>query len=121
MSERRVLIVEDEPVNSRLLEILFTRWGWRTHAVVSGQQFLDTALAGGFHLAVVDLRLPDLDGLEAIRRLRIQEQTRLPVVVVTAEAAPAGRERALAAGADSYLSKPFRAEDLESEIERLMG
>ncbi len=81
--------------------------GYRTLEAWSGRQALELALGVKPDLVVMDVRLPDIDGLAALSRLRADERTAaIPVVALTAQAMAGDRERFLAAGFDGYLSKP---------------
>ena len=109
-----VLYVEDNVSNLRLVErVLELRPGWRLTHAGDGATGLDLALSGVFDLVLLDQNLPDLHGLEVLRQLRSREnRLDVPVVILSADAAPGKVTRALNAGASDYLVKPFSVEGL---------
>ena len=110
----RVLLAEDNPVNRRLAEILLTRAGCTVTTAVTGRQAVDLCMrsAEGFDLILMDVQMPELDGLAATAELRGRGCTGVPIVAMTAGALQGDRERCLAAGMNDYLAKPVRAEQL---------
>ncbi|MGW4912903.1 response regulator transcription factor [Streptomyces sp. NPDC004270] len=113
----RVLIVDDEPGLTELLSVAVTEAGWRPYPALDGQSALRLARGCAPHAVVLDGMLPDLDGLQVLRRLRY-EMPRLPVLMLTARDAVEHRIDGLAAGADDYVTKPF---SLEEVVLRLRG
>jgi CheY-like chemotaxis protein len=117
-----VLFVEDNPVN-QLLGLHFLRsLGAQATLAENGLQALAAIEANAFDLVLMDWHLPEMDGLEATRRIRAREAEsggrRVPIVAVTANAMQGDRERCFEAGADDYLAKPYRIEQLRALIER---
>lgn len=114
----RVLIIEDESVSRALVEEVLRDLGCVTHHAedgVAGMEALDELRPD---LVVVDLMTPRMHGYEVIRRLRRDDRTRrIPVIVLSAKAYPADRNKALAMGADAFISKPFRAADLRGVLQ----
>ena len=110
----RVLLAEDNPVNRRLAETLLTRAGCTVTTAVTGRQAVDLCMrsAEGFDLILMDVQMPELDGLAATAELRGRGCTGVPIVAMTAGALQGDRERCLAAGMNDYLAKPVRAEQL---------
>lgn len=110
----RVLYVEDNPSNLRLVEqILQLRPSWTLVHAANGAEGLDLATAEPFDLVLLDQDLPDVNGLEVLRRLRVlPDRAATPVTVVSADAAPGQQSRALDAGATGYLVKPFQVDAL---------
>jgi len=114
----RILIIDDELSIRRLLHVLLEGAG---HEIVSAED-----ASHGLHalalqkpdLLILDLGLPDMDGLEALRRLR--EWTALPVLVLSARPDPADKVKALDLGADDYLTKPFDATELLARLRALL-
>ena len=118
----RVLLAEDNIVNQKLQSRLLEKLGHTVTIVGNGKEAVATAESGAFDLIVMDVQMPEMDGLEAasiIRRRQEETSRRIPIMALTAHAAPEDRERCRAAGMDGYLSKPLRLADLEGEIERL--
>jgi CheY-like chemotaxis protein len=117
----RILIVDDEPDN---LDLLTRRLGRRGFQVVTASNALDAlakAKAEPPDLVLMDVKMPDMDGYEATQRLKADETTRrIPVVVLTAQAMPEDRDRALEAGADEYESKPVDLNRLLEKISALL-
>ena len=109
-----VLYVEDNVSNLRLVErVLELRPGWRLTHAGDGATGLDLALSQSFDLVLLDQNLPDIHGLEVLRQLRSREsRIDVPIVVLSADAAPGKVTRALNAGATDYLVKPFSVEGL---------
>jgi DNA-binding response OmpR family regulator len=113
-----ILVVEDDPrVRSALVRALIER-GYATSSASTGMSGLEVAVAERPDLVVVDLGLPDIDGYEVLRMLRAVSQ--VPVVVATAREEDAEIVRALDAGADDYLVKPFTSGQLEARIRAVL-
>jgi DNA-binding response OmpR family regulator len=114
----RVLVVEDSDVNRSLLRILLQRRGYEVEAVGDGQAALDAA-AGGFDLVLLDVGLPDINGLEVCRRLRSNAATaNLTIIMLTGRDHPGDIRDGLAAGADDFLTKPVEEAELMARLAR---
>ena len=111
----RILIVEDEPRLASFLEKGLRASGFVTTTVGEGVSAGRLARDGDFELMILDLGLPDMDGIEVLRGVRGEGQ-RLPVIVLTARGDPHERVTGLDAGADDYLAKPFHFEELLARI-----
>ena len=108
-----ILIADDYDDNRELLRLMLETEGYRIREARNGREALDAALAEAPTVALIDLSMPVLDGWALLRALRADERTRsIPCVAVTAFAANQDRLRALEAGFDAYISKPFRAKEL---------
>jgi signal transduction histidine kinase/CheY-like chemotaxis protein len=122
--ERRlhVLIVEDNELNRLLTSLMLERLGHTFEFAVNGREAVERAAVGRFDLALMDVQMPEMDGLSATRAIRAAETTtgrdRLPIVAVTAEAMTADRERCLEAGMDDYLVKPLDPELFREALTR---
>lgn len=114
---RRALIIEDNPDIRRLLEATLTRQGFEATSAGAGYPALETARRVTPDLITLDLGLPDLDGLEVCRTLRVFSNAY--ILVVTARAAEADRLEALERGADDVLAKPFSPRELQARVEAL--
>lgn len=102
-----VLYIEDNPLNMRLVKKYLQSMGIQMIEAVDGFSGLDMATEAHPDLILVDVNLPDIDGLEVTRRLREQAITaNLPIVALTANAMHGDRERCLGSGCDAYLAKP---------------
>ena len=115
-----VLLVEDNPVNQQLAIRLLEKWGHRVTLARDGQEALDTISAGDFDLALMDMQMPVMGGIEATQRIRARESERglahLPIIAMTANAMQGDREACLAAGMDDYIAKPIKAADLAAKL-----
>jgi PAS domain S-box-containing protein len=117
----KILLAEDNAVNRRLAIALLQKRGHHIAATENGQQALDALERENFDLVLMDVQMPVLDGLDAIRAIRAKEQSsgsHLPIIALTAHAMKGDRERCLASGADDYVTKPIRTPDLLAAIDR---
>ncbi|UCG80019.1 MAG: response regulator, partial [Desulfobacterales bacterium] len=117
-----ILLVEDNPVNRKVAETILKKRGHRVAIASNGREALEALDKESFDLVLMDVQMPEMDGFEATERIRGREKgngEHIPIVAMTAHAMKGDRERCLAAGMDSYISKPIRAEDLFSVIEKL--
>jgi signal transduction histidine kinase/CheY-like chemotaxis protein len=124
----RVLLVEDNAVNQRVALAMLARVGCTAEVAETGLAAVDAVARGGLDLVLMDIQLPELDGLEATRRIRAVEASgqlgggvegfRLPIVALTAHAGKEDREECLAAGMDDWLPKPFSLEQLDRVLAR---
>ena len=119
----RVLLAEDNPVNRRLAEILLTRAGCTVTTAATGRQAVDlfAGAPAGFDLILMDVQMPEMDGLAATAELRALGCTTVPIVAMTAGALQGDRERCLAAGMNDYLAKPVRRENLLAVLDTWLG
>jgi two-component system KDP operon response regulator KdpE len=118
VNQRRVLVVDDEPQIRRALRLVLRANGYDVSEVGTGEGALDALVIQPFDLMILDLMLPDLDGVEVCRRLR--EWSRLPVVVLSAHGEEEVKVRALDEGADDYVTKPFSAPELLARMRSAM-
>ncbi|SEB33896.1 DNA-binding response regulator, OmpR family, contains REC and winged-helix (wHTH) domain [Amycolatopsis tolypomycina] len=118
MAKPRVLLVEDDRELAGMLGELLADEGYETEAAHDGQRGLHLGLTGRYDVLVIDRRLPVLDGLELLRRLRARAVT-TRVLVLSALGEVADRVAGLDAGADDYLVKPFEAEELLARLRAL--
>ncbi|HIS53054.1 MAG TPA: response regulator transcription factor [Candidatus Onthomonas avicola] len=112
----RILIVEDEEKLARMLELELTYEGYETEKALDGPTGLTMALSGRFDLVLLDIMLPGLSGMEVLRRLRREEQSYTPVLLLTARDAVTDKVSGLDAGAEDYITKPFAIEELLARI-----
>lgn len=118
MSKKRVLVVEDERELARLVELHLRDMGCDVTVVGDGQQGLELALDGGFDLLILDLMLPNVDGLEICQHVRRQSNY-TPILMVTAKSGEIDRVLGLEVGADDYLTKPFSVRELVARVKAI--
>lgn len=116
-----ILIADDYDDNRELLCLLLGLEGYIVREARNGRECLAMAQSQRPDLALIDLSMPVLDGLATLRELRSDERTHsIPCIALTAFAADSDRQRALEAGFDAYLSKPFNSRELISSVRRLI-
>jgi two-component system cell cycle response regulator DivK len=107
MLGERVLIVEDNEKNMKLVRDVLQATGYSTLEATTGEEAVELALSQAPALVLMDVQLPGIDGVEALERMRQNERTAsIPVLALTAQAMSGDRERFLEAGFDGYLAKP---------------
>jgi two-component system cell cycle response regulator DivK len=119
MSGATILVVEDNQKNMKLVREVLQATGYRTLEATTGERAVELAAEHGPDLVLMDIRLPDIDGVETLGRLRADESTAaIPVVALTAQAMEGDRERFLAAGFDGYVSKPVDIAGLVATVKQ---
>jgi signal transduction histidine kinase/DNA-binding response OmpR family regulator len=115
----RILLAEDNLVNQKVAARLLERWGYRPDVVSNGIEVLDALRRRQFDLVLLDVQMPEMDGLEAARRICAEwaPGKRPMLTALTAGAMKEDRERCLAAGMDGYLSKPLNVQELQAVLE----
>ena len=111
----RILVAEDNAVNQTVILHLLKRAGYRHVDVASnGQEVLDCINQQHYDVILMDVRMPDIDGIEATRRIRQQETAKVSpyIIAITANSMPCDREICLAAGMNAYISKPVKLSEL---------
>jgi two-component system, cell cycle response regulator DivK len=117
MASQRVLIAEDNEKSMKLFRDVLQVNGYETLEATTGGQAVDLAAAHQPDLVLMDIRLPDIDGVDALNRLRADERmASIPVLALTAQAMHGDRERFLAAGFDGYISKPVNVVELLATV-----
>jgi len=115
----RLLLAEDNAVNQKLALRLLSQQGYQAAVAYDGQQAIDALAGDDFDVVLMDVQMPELDGLEATSRIRKRwPNRRLRIVAMTANAMAGDRETYLAAGMDDYISKPIRPAELTAALER---
>ncbi|WP_069999189.1 response regulator transcription factor [Cellulosilyticum sp. I15G10I2] len=112
--QMRILIVEDEAEISRFLRLELKYEGYEIEVASDGRTGLELALNEGFDLILLDVLLPELNGIEVLRRLRREKHT--PVIMLTARDTVADKVTGLDTGANDYITKPFHIEELLARI-----
>jgi two-component system sensor histidine kinase/response regulator len=116
----QILLAEDNPINQKLATRLLTKRGHQVIVTANGKEALAALAAGAYDLVLMDVQMPEMDGLEATMKLREREKItghHQPVVAMTALAMKGDRERCFEAGMDGYLSKPIRQQELDEVLE----
>jgi two-component system cell cycle response regulator DivK len=117
-----VLIVEDNPANLMLAEVVLARGGFKTVAAPSAEEARDVLLHTRPDLILMDVQLPGEDGLSCTRRLKADPATAaIPIVALTAHAMAADRERALAAGCRGCITKPIDTRTFAAQVAGYLG
>ncbi|MBX3086240.1 MAG: response regulator [Anaerolineae bacterium] len=117
---RKVLIVDDEKPTVELLQRYFSIKGFEALGAFGGQDSLMMIKLEKPEVVILDLMMPDMDGYEVLRHIRSNpEMANTPVLMLTANASLDGPDKAAAAGADGYMTKPVRFPELMAELERI--
>jgi len=113
MAGERVLVVEDNDKNMKLVRDVLQATGYSTLEATTGEEAVELALSQAPALVLMDVQLPGIDGVEALEKMRQNESTAsIPVLALTAQAMSGDRERFLEAGFDGYLAKPVDVREL---------
>jgi Amt family ammonium transporter len=125
-----ILVAEDNDINQLVVRELLERSGFTCEVVNNGREAVQAAKRGGYHLVLMDCQMPELDGFEATREIRLHEAEHapigappqpLPIVALTANAVKGDRERCLQSGMQGYVSKPIDPTELFAVIEQLLA
>jgi CheY-like chemotaxis protein len=119
----RILVVEDNPVNQALARRLLAKRGHRVTTAGNGRKALLALEGRAFDLILMDVQMPEMDGLEATGEIRDRERTtgvHVPIIAMTAHAMKGDEDLCLQAGMDAYVTKPIRAEELFRTIDRFL-
>jgi len=118
----RVLLVEDNPINLFMMQTLLGKFQCRVDTAETGCEALERLAAEDYKVVLLDIQLPDLDGVEVCRRIRCGadgvRNPSIPVIALTAHAMNGDREKFLDAGMDDYLSKPINLTDLIETLKK---
>ena len=119
MAGERILVVEDNEKNMKLFRDVLQAKGYEIVEATTGERAVELAIEDGPALVLMDIQLPDIDGVEALGRLRADERSAsIPVLALTAQAMEGDRERFLAAGFDGYVSKPVNIVELVGTVQQ---
>ena len=116
-----ILVAEDHAINQLVIEKWLERWGWKTTTVENGQDALDAVEHQDFDLILMDVQMPQIDGVAATQKLRERERhtgRHIPIIALTAHAMEGDKERFIEAGMDAYVSKPLQSGKLYAAIEQ---
>jgi CheY-like chemotaxis protein len=116
-----ILVVEDNDKNRKLVRDVLTFKGYKIIEAETGEEGVRLAQEHHPRLVLMDIRLPGIDGIEALRRLRAEEATReIPIMAMTASVMTADRQKITDAGFDAFQSKPLKVSDFVAAVERLL-
>ena len=115
----RALVIEDDPVSARLIEHALKGENMVCEPANSGEDGIELAKLYDFDIVILDLRLPDIDGYEVVRRLRAA-RVQTPVLILSGRTDPTDKVRGLVGGADDYLTKPFNKAELIARIQAIV-
>ena len=119
--KKRILIVEDNPENMRLMEMTLRAKGYTLLKASDGEKALDMAIRERPDLIIMDIRLPKMNGLEVTRKLRETPAfSHTPIIAITAYAMKGDKERIIEAGCDAYLPKPINTRELPKVIAEML-
>jgi signal transduction histidine kinase/ActR/RegA family two-component response regulator len=122
-NEIKILLVEDNFINQELALALLQDEGWKVEAVSNGNEALETIAQDTFGLILMDVQMPEMDGLETTAIIREKEKKRgahIPIIAMTAHVMKGDREKCIEAGMDDYVSKPIAVEELLTAIEKVL-
>ena len=123
IEKNSIMVVDDDPAHRTMLRALLGGWGYNIFEADDGSSAIEEVKNRYFDLILMDVQMPELDGLNATVRIRDREKGEegghIPIVAMTAHAMKGDRERCLAAGMDDYVSKPIKASELFAVIERV--
>jgi CheY-like chemotaxis protein/anti-sigma regulatory factor (Ser/Thr protein kinase) len=118
----RVLVAEDNAVNRLVIQHMLHKGGHQVSLVTTGREAVESALTGHFDVVLMDVQMPEMNGLEATAAIRARDTGgHLPIIGITAHALLGDRERCLEAGMDDYLSKPVRRRQLDQALARAVS
>ena len=122
-TQTSILVAEDNEVNQKVIGRVLEKSGYEVNLVASGRQAVEAVAARSYALVLMDVQMPELDGLEATRQIRCLPAPagKVPIIAMTANAMAGDRERCIAAGMDDYMSKPIRMEELVEVLKRWAG
>jgi len=118
---KRILIVDDAATVRMYHRNILEEAGYRVAEAINGVEALEKALQQPFDLYIVDINMPKLDGFGLLRQLRSEDIPHSPAIMVSTEAAPHDHAAALRAGANCYLTKPVKPEQLLTHVRLLLG
>ncbi|MEX0643675.1 MAG: response regulator, partial [Parvularculaceae bacterium] len=116
----KILLAEDNQINAVLATALIKRAGHQVDVAVNGLEAIDAVMRARYDLIFMDMHMPEMDGLEAARRIRAlnAEIAKTPIVALTANAMASDRQKCVAAGMDDFLSKPFDPADFHAMLDK---
>ena len=118
---KRILVVEDNETNMYLIKFILEKSGYEVIGAREGAVGVELAIKEKPDLIIMDIQLPDIDGLEATKRIRVSKaDSNIPIIALTSFAMTGDKERALAAGCTGYIEKPISPETFIAQIEKYL-
>lgn len=121
----RILLAEDNDINRKVAQQILKKMGYNTTAVANGREALQAMEAYNFDLVLMDIQMPELDGLQATRIIRRSDSTvrnhKIPIIAMTANTMKGDREKCIEAGMNDYVGKPIKPEELVKAIEKQLA
>ena len=122
MSKKRILIVDDDPDIVATVEFILIGDGYQVFSAKNGEEALKQATREKPDLIIMDIMMPEMDGLDACRHFKMNSSLKsIPIIMLTAKGQVQDVKNALAVGADSYMIKPFDLKDLAERIEKMLS
>ncbi len=119
---KTVLVIEDNSDNMELITFILEKNGYNVFAAETGQQGFDMALKIRPDFIILDIQLPDMDGLEVLQKIRNSEiDSGIPMIAMTSYAMVGDREKMMVAGCNGYIEKPIDPEKVVSQIRHIIG
>ncbi|MDX1638851.1 MAG: response regulator, partial [Balneolaceae bacterium] len=117
----KVLVVEDNPINQKVMRRFLSRWDMDISVANNGEECIEKVREEGFHVILMDLQMPKMDGYEATRQIRMMDEVHkrsVPIIALTAAALKEVKEQVYASGMNDYITKPFNPNELQNKLEK---
>jgi len=124
LSPIHILVAEDNPINAKLARALLEKQGHKVTLVANGLEAVRAAEEEAFHVVIMDVQMPEMDGIAATQEIRLREKhkgTYLPIIALTANAMKGDNEACIQAGMDEYLTKPLQRQSLDEALLKVVG
>lgn len=124
MAQKKILLVEDHPINLKLLKVTLQSDQYQLFEALDGEEALAAVSEVGPDLIILDIQIPKVDGCEVARRLKSHEEAAIraiPILALTAYAMKGDKERIERAGCNAYMSKPFEIRELREKVRELLN
>ena len=120
-SALNILIAEDNPVNQKVAQLMHQRLGHRADLAANGQEVLRAMENRAYDLVLMDIQMPEMDGIEATKHIRSRWQQGPKIIAITSFDPEFCREQCFSAGVDDFINKPIRMNELDAAIDRNMS